>query len=229
MKKDRDRHATPPDRLPLKFVGGDPSLDLVNTVDWTEHGLEAERLHDYSDLVRWGRAAGVLEEEQARRLRRSAEGNPRRALAVLREAYRVRTLLARLFRTVTSGTKDAAPWREFDRLLTRTLTHLRLRPGSGSGAAASWQWHGDDRLDSVLWPVVRAAAALLSSEEASRIRVCADPSCGWMFVDRSRNGLRRWCQMSSCGTWEKTRRRRRRGRPKLGGPLPRKSSRSDSS
>jgi predicted RNA-binding Zn ribbon-like protein len=213
MKKDRDRQPTLPDRLPLKFVGGDPSLDLVNTVDWTEHGLEAERLQDYSDLVRWGQAAGVLEEGQARRLRQSAEMNPRHALAGLREAYRVRNLLARLFRTVVTDAKDAAPWREFDRLLTRTLRHLRLRPGSGGGAAASWQWHGDDRLDSVLWPVVRAAAALLASEEASRIHVCADPSCGWMFVDRSRNGLRRWCQMSSCGTMEKTRRRRQRKQP----------------
>jgi predicted RNA-binding Zn ribbon-like protein len=155
----------------------------------------------------------VLEEGQARRLHRSAEANPRRALAVLREAYRVRTLLARLFRTVATGAKDTAPWRAFDRLLTHTLRHLRLRPSSGSDAAASWQWDGEERLESVLWPVVRAAAALLASEEASRIRVCADPSCGWMYVDRSRNGLRRWCQMSSCGTMEKTRRRRQRKRP----------------
>src|SRR6516162_3469446 len=110
MKKDRDRQPTLPDRLPLKFVGGDPSLDLVNTVDWTEHGLQAERLIDYSDLVHWGQAAGVLEEGQARRLRQSAEANPRRALAGLREAYRVRDLLARLFRTVAAGTKEPAPW-----------------------------------------------------------------------------------------------------------------------
>jgi predicted RNA-binding Zn ribbon-like protein len=27
-------------------------------------------------------------------------------------------------------------------------------------------------------------------------------------VDRSRNGFRRWCQMRTCGTREKTRRRR---------------------
>ena len=28
------------------------------------------------------------------------------------------------------------------------------------------------------------------------------------YVDRSRNGLRRWCQMRTCGTREKSRRRR---------------------
>ena len=35
--------------------------------------------------------------------------------------------------------------------------------------------------------------------------------CGWMFVDRSRNRLRRWCQMETCGTMEKTRRRYGKG------------------
>jgi predicted RNA-binding Zn ribbon-like protein len=33
-----------------------------------------------------------------------------------------------------------------------------------------------------------------------------------MFVDRSRNGFRRWCQMATCGTEEKTRRRAARAR-----------------
>ena len=32
--------------LPFKFVGGDPSVDLVNTVDWTARGLVDERLTD---------------------------------------------------------------------------------------------------------------------------------------------------------------------------------------
>ena len=31
----------------FKFVAGDPSLDFVNTVDWTEQGLRDDRLTDY--------------------------------------------------------------------------------------------------------------------------------------------------------------------------------------
>ena len=62
--------------------------------------------------------------------------------------------------------------------------------------------------ESPLWPVLRSAGALLASEEADRIRTCAGPDCGWMYVDRSRNGFRRWCQMRTCGTREKSRRRR---------------------
>ena len=74
-----------------------------------------------------------------------------------------------------------------------------------------WSWREiGDSLDSPLWPVVWSAAVLLVSEEAGRIRMCGGQDCGWMYVDRSRNGLRRWCRMETCGTQAKSRRRRER-------------------
>jgi predicted RNA-binding Zn ribbon-like protein len=72
----------------------------------------------------------------------------------------------------------------------------------------------EEILDSIVWPVLWSAASLIVSDEASRIRICGGPDCGWMYVDRSRNKLRRWCQMETCGTREKSRRRYRRMRSK---------------
>ncbi|WP_091510764.1 MULTISPECIES: CGNR zinc finger domain-containing protein [Amycolatopsis] len=31
--------------------------------------------------------------------------------------------------------------------------------------------------------------------------------CGWLFCDTSKNGPRRWCSMSACGTWRENSRR----------------------
>ncbi len=48
----------------------------------------------------------------------------------------------------------------------------------------------------------RAAAALLRTAGGpgwKRLKACPGPDCGWVFADRSRNGSRRWCQMSECG------------------------------
>jgi hypothetical protein len=45
---------------PFRYVAGDPSLDLVNTVDWTDRGPEHDRLTDYQRLVSWAEGAGVL-------------------------------------------------------------------------------------------------------------------------------------------------------------------------
>lgn len=50
--------------------------------------------------------------------------------------------------------------------------------------------------------VSRALAELLTSSGNPgwhRLRACPGPGCGWVFVDRSRSGSRRWCQMSDCG------------------------------
>ncbi|HEX6938971.1 MAG TPA: CGNR zinc finger domain-containing protein [Longimicrobiales bacterium] len=82
----------------------------------------------------------------------------------------------------------------------------------GDAGALRWAWRGaGEELEFPLWPVIRSAADLLASGDSRRIRVCAGPDCGWLFVDRSRNGMRRWCDMKLCGTREKA--RRRRGRP----------------
>lgn len=195
--------------LPFKFVGGDPSLDLVNTVDWTERGLENERLTDYERLTRWAEEIGLLSGVDAERLRRAGTERPKEAQEAYDVARRLRSVLQRLYGSIATGEPPGSSWDDFNELLAEALRWRRIAPVRSGAKVADWSWRGpEERLDSILWPVVWSAAALLTSEEARRIRVCAGPDCGWMYVDRSRNGLRRWCQMETCGTLEKSRRRR---------------------
>ncbi|MEO7208325.1 MAG: CGNR zinc finger domain-containing protein [Steroidobacteraceae bacterium] len=42
----------------------------------------------------------------------------------------------------------------------------------------------------------------------TRLRECASDMCGWLFLDLSKNGSRRWCDMKGCGNREKLRRYR---------------------
>jgi predicted RNA-binding Zn ribbon-like protein len=77
------------------------------------------------------------------------------------------------------------------------------------GGGYGWQWRDQDSDPrAVVWPVIWSAAELLRSSDVKNVRICDGDDCGWMYVDRSRNGFRRWCQMRTCGTREKTRRRR---------------------
>jgi predicted RNA-binding Zn ribbon-like protein len=194
--------------LPFKYIGGDPAVDLVNTVDWTRKGLRDERLHDYERLTRWAEGADVLSPELAAKLRRRAAKNLSAASAVYRAALRAREVLRRLFLELANGSVSAGALADFNLILAPALRQLRvMQPGSARHLQLGWE-DQERRLDSVLWPVLWSAAALIASDEASRIRVCGGEDCGWMYVDRSRNGFRRWCQMESCGTREKTRRRR---------------------
>jgi len=48
------------------------------------------------------------------------------------------------------------------------------------------------------------------NDELSRVRECANQECHWLFVDRSRNRSRRWCDMAICGNVMKVRRFRQK-------------------
>jgi predicted RNA-binding Zn ribbon-like protein len=197
--------------LPFQYIGGDPALDLINTVDWTSRGPEIDRLTDFDRLVEWAEGAGVLTGKSATSLRAEARARPREEEAAHRNALRVREVLQRLFHSMAKGkpAKDALD--DFNQMLGKALGRMRVtaaggRPRSAQSLQLGWQ-DRETSLDSILWPVVWSAAALLVSEEAPRIRICGGPDCGWIYVDRSRNKLRRWCQMETCGTREKSRRR----------------------
>jgi predicted RNA-binding Zn ribbon-like protein len=200
--------------LPLKYVGGDPSIDLVNTVDWVGDDLDKDRIPDYDRLTRWAEGAGVITAAVGQRLRRAAAARSREAAATIAAAAWLRWVLQRLFAAVATGDAPGTALDEFNDLLADALPRLHLASPSSTRRhplTMAWRGMGED-LASPLWPVVWSAAQLLASDEASRIHVCGAPDCGWMYVDRSRNGLRRWCQMETCGTREKSRRRYRRER-----------------
>lgn len=199
--------------LPFRYIGGDPAIDLVNTVDWTSRGPEIDRLTDFDGVIRWAGGAGILSAKAASSLRAQAQAKPREAESMYRNAVKARGVLERLFRAIAQGEPAGDALDDFNRLLGRALQHMRvtLESGRRSTGPLKLGWTGQgEGLESVLWPVLWSAASLIVSEEASRIRICGGPDCGWMYVDRSRNKLRRWCQMETCGTREKSRRRYRR-------------------
>ena len=200
--------------IPFKYIGGNPAIDLVNTIDWTSRGPEEERLTSYERLTKWAEEAGVLPVRDATQLRRRAALKPKEAEGGLRSAVRAREVLHGVFSAVAGEKPVGEALDQFNRLLGPTLEHLRVVRDRGRQRGRRLKLGWDDletRLDSLIGPVLWSAASLLSSDEVSRIRICDAPDCGWMYVDRSRNGLRRWCQMQTCGTREKS--RRRYGRP----------------
>ncbi|MFN3981880.1 MAG: CGNR zinc finger domain-containing protein, partial [Caldilinea sp.] len=90
-------------------------------------------------------------------------------------------------------------------------SYSNLRLMSADGAQFNWGWQQDaGDLACVLWPIVWSAAELLTTGDLARVRMCQHEHCGWIFIDRSKNRSRRWCDMTECGNVEKVRRYRRK-------------------
>jgi predicted RNA-binding Zn ribbon-like protein len=193
---------------PFRYVGGAPSLDFVNTVDWTTRGLELDRLTDYARLLEWARGAGLLDASDARRLAAGAVRRPRQADAALEAAREAREILREVFASAIAPRQSVPPLDRFNTLFASVAGRLRIVPNENAGLVPGWRDFGESP-ESVLWPIVWDAANLLWSPDVEKLRMCAGRDCGWLYVDRSRNGLRRWCEMRVCGTAEKNRRRGR--------------------
>jgi predicted RNA-binding Zn ribbon-like protein len=191
--------------------GGILPLDFVNTVDRSVGKPWVDRLGDYGDLVRWSTLAGSLPEPAARRLARSARRQPREAGEVLERARLLREAFYRVFGAMADGGAPApADLARLNHELGVALAHARVEPAAEGFA---WGWgsgRGGPALDSPLWPLARAAAELLVSAERDLVRRCASETCLWLFLDRTKNHRRRWCDMKVCGNRTKVRAYRRR-------------------
>jgi predicted RNA-binding Zn ribbon-like protein len=55
------------------------------------------------------------------------------------------------------------------------------------------------------WPLASAGFGLVVSPDRARVKECAASDCHWVFLDASRNGSRRWCDMKACGNRAKAR------------------------
>ncbi|HZS59987.1 MAG TPA: ABATE domain-containing protein [Gemmatimonadaceae bacterium] len=178
------------------FVAGDLALDFVNTVaDRLSH--PRERLKTGTDVDRWARQAGLLGSQESLHMTPRQLGRLR---AIREEVYAVVEPLAH-------GLMPPAPaLNRLGRTRARAATTRRLVPCDDKLA---WEWSDVDRL---IGPVMEAAAELLVSVPSNRLRQCADVGCGWLFLDRSRAGRRRWCRMVDCGNRAKARRHYQRSR-----------------
>jgi predicted RNA-binding Zn ribbon-like protein len=178
----------PGDLEELRIVGGHPALDLANTLAPRLPG-GVDYLRSPEALVEWAALAGVIDSGEKEHVAASE--------AALRDT---RTLRAMIDPVLDGHDLDALTRRWSAAMARSTLEaegsgRARLRVGTDPALLIP------DRL-------ADAVVDLLRNADLSRLRACPVPDggCGFLFLDRSRNGSRRWCSMDDCGTVVKSRR-----------------------
>jgi predicted RNA-binding Zn ribbon-like protein len=201
----------PPADHPLKFIGGSLALDFTNTIGGTHRSPTHDHLQRYGDLVDFVALGGAILPAEARRLKAEAVRHPVRAKDVLRRATLLREAMWRFFETRSQGrVVQSMDLTLMNQEIGDALRHARLFEHGGGFV---WGWDEDPSLERPLWPIARSAADLMAAPEAlAQLRECASDTCEWLFLDRSRNHTRRWCDMNDCGGRAKVRRfRAKRG------------------
>ncbi|MBI3197919.1 MAG: ABATE domain-containing protein [Rhodospirillales bacterium] len=171
----------------------DLCLEFVNTRYWRGQEAPTETLNAPEDLAAWTAANEGL---------KPAKPPARREFE---RALELRELVHRLFDAhAQSRTPAARDVESLNAVLSEAPARTTLkRERSG------YAWDVDMRAGTalaLLAPVLWTAGDLLAGPRLGRVRRCANPGCGWLFLDDSRAGKRRWCSMQSCGNRAKARR-----------------------
>ena len=190
----------------FEFVAGNLALDFANLVH--NHGSKGpeDDLKTFEDLMSWSRQAGLLSDRQCRQLGKRKSSQIRtdfkHAVALRETVYDVFSRIA-LGRSVRPEALQL-----LDGHFKEAMAEARLQ-SAGKRFVVTW----DDRgatLQRVWAEITRSAVSLLTSDRLHRVRQCAGENCTWLFLDTSRNGMRRWCDMQACGNRFKVQRFRQR-------------------
>lgn len=189
-------------KVPPELIGGALCVDFVNTVTWRGDPVDCgERLTSFDELLAWAAASGAVSKESHSVIAAAAKADPKKSEAALADAIQLREALGRLLSGNAAGSSiDLATLNSVLREARQQMTLARNRTG--------FRWDGADSTSPLRWiliSVARSAADVLTSDRLERIRSCADERCSWMFIDESRTGDRRWCNMKTCGNRFKVR------------------------
>lgn len=175
--------------LPERPLTGEPlALDLVNT-EWIEAGTPHDLLALPGGMEQWLDSHGFSPPSDREAARRALEN--------------VRSALRRCLETddADSGARHA---------LNEILAEGRIVPFlQMEGAGESVEVEPALR---PAWATARNYLELRGQWPRWRVRACAHPDCILYFLDTTRNGTRRWCDMRTCGNRAKARRYQQRHR-----------------
>jgi len=185
----------------MRIVGGHAALDLANTVSSRRGGTGIDYLTSYDDLLLWAVRQGILGEQDAGRLGAAARTDPAAAALALQSAKRLRECVWRMWIVMQGGDDPAAGDLTF--VTREVLAAQRARSLVWSEVGCRWRWTEAAGFDTATVRVALAFSELLSGEHLHRVRECEGWQCGWLFLDTTRNGTRRWCTAEQCGSLDR--------------------------
>jgi predicted RNA-binding Zn ribbon-like protein len=198
-------------RTSFDLNAGSSVLNFINTVEErpgydSSAPLPPVELLDSSDrLLAWCEASEIISRPVITRLRREWRSEPRSGRAYLKRLVALREGLFSIFwGMLRRGSLKEHDLDFLNAQLTKLPPKLVTKDEDGR-ITLTWP----DSLDGaqlLVAAIVEDAARLLTSDQLPRVRVCAAKDCGWLFLDTSKSGRRRWCDMADCGNREKQRR-----------------------
>jgi len=181
----------------IRLDGGVPCLDFVNTIPDRVDGTNRDNLKTFDDLLYWARKAGILTSASFSALEHARDANERKAKSFFSEAIVLRSLIYDIFKPISQQQKvKSADLDTFNKIASHYFSFLKIDIAK-NGFTEDWAFDRND-FHTITAPILKSGYELLLSDKLHRVKEC--PNCGWLFLDATKNGKRRWCSMQDCGS-----------------------------
>ena len=189
----------------MHLDGGIACLDFVNSAYNTEKEVIVERLHTYSDILILAGRLELLDENVLKDLKIKAEKNTLEADQILKVARKIRQSMFHVFTALANGKMEDLSKEVLNDFNDAVKSALNNRIFIIVETELIFSWK--DVLSNLMlpiWAFSLSAYELLKNEDQHLIKKCS--ACEWLFLDKTKNHRRRWCDMQTCGSSEKSRR-----------------------
>lgn len=189
---------------PRDIIGGDAALDFVNTVGGSDQSPR-DWLDSYARLVQWAALVRLLPEKTLRALAEKDRNEPATGATALARAKMLREALFALVTKIISGgapPKDALVLLREHWIAGVNAHELRF----GDGRVSTELRKDASDLDLIASMIGYRMVHYVFPIPKERLRICQGSDCSWLFIDSSKAGRRRWCDMALCGNIAKSRR-----------------------
>ncbi|MDR0125750.1 MULTISPECIES: CGNR zinc finger domain-containing protein [Bacillus] len=177
--------------LNYKAVGGDLSLDFINTANNRYNQFYQELFMDTSALVNWSKESTHFID-----LKIKGSGISIEEIRLLRDT---------MFNILNSIHHKEDVSREDIILFNKWLyeAHRGIDICQNDEEKVSVKHLDGQGVFIILYPIVRSFYHLLKSNQT--IKQCSSTNCDWFFIDKTKNQNKQWCSMQLCGNREKAR------------------------
>ena len=166
------------------WIGNHPATDLCNTEPVVD-GERVELLADLDAVAAWARLAGIATTVDPDEIR------GRERVTTLDFVLRLRASLRSVLDPAPAGGSSV---RALNEILDDQPGALRVDLSAPEPVSLTAPRPGAQvRLD------IANAVLDIFHYDRSLVRRCANPACILLFLDISKSGRRRWCDMATCG------------------------------
>ena len=177
----------------ITLDGGWLCLDFTNTVSSRRDSKSEDYLRSWEDYALWVHRLAVLSEAEFEVWRQMPPGD-------MAEVRALREAIFELFDYhAKNGKIHPAHLDTLNGFLHEVYMYTCIKITENGLQRGIFK---KTYLEKPLWLVALSAEALLLGDRLVRVKAC--DNCGWLFLDTSKNGTRRWCNMHTCGSQAKS-------------------------